>query len=186
MEKPTDLLTMMKNKAEAVQTIVGQCRSLAEAFHYAVDITNRKGGKSIAAPGFTNPDQSALQELCSRHGLDLFTGSLRSHLGHIHTGFTMADWGIAETATLIIDSTSEDLRLATMLSEIHVAVLPASRIRPNAESLENELAALQLAPPRYLAFISGASRTADIERVLTIGVHGPQELHLLIWENSQP
>jgi len=38
--------------------------------------------------------------------------------------------------------------------------------------------------PRYLSFISGASRTADIERVLTIGVHGPRELHLLILDEE--
>ncbi|MGO9313501.1 MAG: LUD domain-containing protein, partial [Syntrophobacteraceae bacterium] len=80
----------------------------------------------------------------------------------------------------VMDSTSEDFRIATMLCETHVAILPGSKIVQDAMSLENELTSAMKAAPRYFAFISGASRTADIERVLTIGVHGPQELHLLI------
>ncbi len=85
----------------------------------------------------------------------------------------------------MLDSRSEDLRLATMLAETHVAVLPVSRLRPDSLALEAEMRRLMDSPPSYLAFITGASRTADIERVLTIGVHGPQELHLLILEDQE-
>ena len=68
-----------------------------------------------------------------------------------------------------------------MLSETHIAVLPLSRLRATATDLEPEInRCLMQSPPNYLAFITGASRTADIERVLTLGVHGPLELHLLL------
>ena len=67
------------------------------------------------------------------------TDNLRDHIGKIHTGFTLGDWGIAETATLVLDSTSEDVRLATMLSETHMAVLPRSRIKADAMDLEAEM-----------------------------------------------
>jgi L-lactate dehydrogenase complex protein LldG len=83
-----------------------------------------------------------------------------------------------------LDSSLEDVRIATTLSETHVAVVPRSRIRSQATELAAELHAALDAPPGYLAFISGASRTADIERVLTIGVHGPQEFHLVIVEED--
>ena len=95
----------------------------------------------------------------------------------------MVDYGIAETGTLVIDSSSEAVRLATMVSEVHVAVLPKSRIRATALDLETELRDLMQSAPNYAAFITGASRTADIERVLALGVHGPLELHILLLED---
>ena len=95
----------------------------------------------------------------------------------------MADYGIAETGTLVIDSTSEELRLATMVSEVHVAVLPINRLRATSLDLEKELLQTMGTGPNYWAFITGASRTADIERVLALGVHGPLELHILLMES---
>lgn len=187
MEKQVDLKKIMKEKAEAVMSIVTEIGSLEDAFGYAVDITQKQGGAVLAAPGLEHTDADALsllKSLCDEKGISLVTENLRNEIGKLHTGFTIADYGIAETATLVQDSGSEDLRIATMLSEIHVAVLPASRIRPDAMILEHELNDMMKNVPSYVAFISGASRTADIERVLTIGVHGPQELHILILNDN--
>ncbi|MBT7631871.1 MAG: lactate utilization protein, partial [Desulfobacula sp.] len=94
---------------------------------------------------------------------------------------TWVDYGIAETGSLMLASDSEDIRMATMLAKIHVAMLPIAKIRLNTEQIEAELdEILKNNSPSYTAFITGPSRTADIERVLAIGVHGPVELHLLL------
>jgi L-lactate dehydrogenase complex protein LldG len=173
-------LQLFREKAEAVQVVVQEVDSLAAACRYAVELTRTQGGAAIAGPGWDPDTLSLLKESCEIAQIELLTANLRDRAGGWHTGFTRADWSLAETGTLVLDSSSEDLRLATMLSETHVAVLPASRVQANVQALEEELNGLMHAPPRYLAFITGASRTADIERVLTLGVHGPLEVHLLL------
>lgn len=179
MDAP-NLLQLLQEKAAAVQVVVQEVNALAEACRYAVDLTTQQGGATIAAPGWDPDSLSLLKDSCGAAQIELLTENLREQAGRLHTGFTLADWGIAETGTLVHESSSEDLRLATMLSETHIAVLPVSRLKPDVWALEEELNALMHSPPRYLAFITGASRTADIERVLTLGVHGPLEMHLLI------
>jgi L-lactate dehydrogenase complex protein LldG len=176
-------MEILKARAEAVQVVVTEISDLAQAWRYAVELTQKQGGAAIAAPGWEAQSQAALEQECARAGLRLYRQQLREQADGFHTGLTRADWGIAATGTLVLDSTSEDLRLATMLCETHVAVLPRSRLKPDSQALEAELERLMGEPPRYLAFITGASRTADIERVLTLGVHGPLELHLLILED---
>jgi L-lactate dehydrogenase complex protein LldG len=183
MEKH-EQIRLFRERAEAVQTIVTDVTGLQQAFLYAVEVTKNQGGTTLAAPALGPEERSQLAELCRQAEITLLTENIRNHIGNIQTGFTLGDWGIAETATLVLDSTSEDVRIATMLSETHVAVLPRSRIKSEAMELEPELNEIMRSAPRYLAFISGASRTADIERVLTIGVHGPQQLHLLILDEE--
>ena len=174
------LIATLKEKAAAVQVIVQEVPNLEAAFAYALAVTQEQGGATLAAPGWDAESRAALEADCRRAGVELLVENLRERADALHTGLTRADWGIADTGSLVLDSSSEDLRLATMLVETHVAVLPVSRLRATVTDLEEEMTRLMQAPPNYLAFITGASRTADIERVLTLGVHGPLELHLLL------
>lgn len=202
-----ELRRMFVEKAESVSARVAQMPDRAAALAYAVDLCEQKEAcqllfsgceaplspkaedlcelkqqKLMAAPGLSEPDWNQLQSLCTDRGIALVDDSLRNHLTGIDIAVTLADYGIADTGTLVLDSSSEELRLATMISEIHVALLPTSKIRETAFALEGELSAWMQKQPNYTAFITGASRTADIERVLALGVHGPLELHILLLE----
>ena len=98
-------------------------------------------------------------------------------------GISTAQAAIAETGTLVLDSTCERHRLVSLVPPVHIAIINASSIR---ETLSDALALLQngkeISPA--ITFITGPSRTADIELTLAIGVHGPQELYVIINELS--
>ncbi|MCB9885831.1 MAG: lactate utilization protein [Planctomycetes bacterium] len=96
-------------------------------------------------------------------------------------GLTTAQLGIAETGTLVLESGREQHRLVSLLPKVHIALLPRSRL---VGSLVDAFAHLSPSggPPRARAitFITGPSRTADIELELVVGVHGPKQLIVLI------
>lgn len=94
-------------------------------------------------------------------------------------GISSAQTAIAETGTLVLDSACERHRLVSLVPPVHIAIINASTI---VETLSDALALLQkdkeISPA--ITFITGPSRTADIELTLTIGVHGPQELYVIV------
>lgn len=206
--KSKALETFIK-KATAVSAKVSEVSSLKEAFEYTVDLCDKKEacqllasgcelplsgsgqalcaekqGKVIAAPALAKKDFATLSKMCADKGFELIDSGMRSRLAGIDIGFTVCDLGIAETGSLVLNSASEELRLATMVSEVHVAVLPKSKLRATSYEAEAEILKFMKDSPNYLAFITGASRTADIERVLALGVHGPLELHILLLEDK--
>lgn len=88
-------------------------------------------------------------------------------------GISQAAWALADTGSLVLDSTAVEGRLVSTLTDIHIALLPTSAILPDMPTL---LTRMHPDNSSYIAMITGPSRTADIERVLTIGVHGPSRL----------
>lgn len=88
-------------------------------------------------------------------------------------GISQLDWAMANTGSLIQDASAVDCRLVSTLSNIHVALISTDRLVPDMPSV---FARIRPEQTNYISFITGPSRTADIERVLTIGVHGPEKL----------
>lgn len=149
----------------------------------AGQLCEAKTGKIIAAPGFDQQSYQIIRTRFEEAGFGCIESGMRGQLAGVDIGFTRADLGIAETGTLVLNCPGEDLRLATMVCEYHVCVLEASKIVSDAHAAEHQLLEYMGNSPDYTAFITGPSRTADIERVLTIGVHGPLELHILLLED---
>ena len=96
-------------------------------------------------------------------------------------GVSEFEWALAATGTIAQDASDPRLRLVSMLPETHVALVPASALLPDLECL---LARIDPRRVRYLACVTGPSRTADIERVLTIGVHGPRKLVIVLVDDA--
>jgi L-lactate dehydrogenase complex protein LldG len=193
------MITAFIEKAELVSATVYPVAGISEALEKAVDLCKSKPSltpqmdtdqgfdpqtRIMAAP---NLDESAFKKLADAcgagGGISLIREDIRQYPWGIDMGVTLMDFGIAETGTLVLDSRSEETRLATMLSEFHVAILRASDIRETALAMDEELKSLTRDTGSYAAFITGASRTADIERVLAMGVHGPLELYIMLVED---
>jgi L-lactate dehydrogenase complex protein LldG len=99
-----------------------------------------------------------------------------------------ADAGIAESGTLLVRSGVGRGRLASLLAPVHIAVLRGAQV---VRGLGDALALMQerhgpdiFADSSNLTLISGPSRTGDIEQTLTLGVHGPREIHVLLIESA--
>ncbi len=96
-------------------------------------------------------------------------------------GVSPGRFGIAETGSIVYAADSRLDRLVAMLSPVHFALVYAENIVPDLEVAGGRIRELQVQEGhKYVSFVTGPSRTADIERVLTIGVQGPKELYIVL------
>ena len=92
-------------------------------------------------------------------------------------GLSDASYGLADTGSVVLMASPEEPRARSLLPDAHVSILREERILPGLESL---FEALDGELPSALAIVTGPSRSADIEQRLTVGVHGPREVHVVL------
>ena len=175
------MLDLFKTRAEAVSAEFRRASSLAEAVEAVASVLAREGvsdapgGRAVWCEGglFQGTlDHRALVRRFPGLSFDV----TRARAVESRVGVSEFEWALADTGTLAQDATDPRLRLVSMLPETHVALFRREALLPDLECL---LARIDPRRARYLACVTGPSRTADIERVLTIGVHGPRKLVII-------
>ena len=203
------LVEVLRKKAPGVPASLYEAKDFADAMQYAVDVTLKKRAcemlmpvageqygpesengiptqlvRHIAVPGFTDEEFAALEAKAEGTGIKLLRSGLRNHLGGFDTGITKAEALITDSVTCVVNSNSEEVRIGSMVAELSIMLVKKSTLLDRLEdSAPLMLDLLNRGGASYTAMITGPSRTADIERVGALGVHGPLELHIVLLED---
>ena len=177
-----DLVSLFKQNLEAVD---GHCiiangeAEIADALTQIISALQKTKLRAQRIAVSDTPDVERLMHMTDLEIEELGVAPNASDIFGFDVGISTAQAAIAETGTLVLDSARERHRLVSLVPPVHIAIVNASTIYATlGETLSMLRNGKELSPA--VTFITGPSRTADIELTLTIGVHGPQELYVII------
>ncbi|NMA69264.1 MAG: LUD domain-containing protein [Desulfitobacterium sp.] len=138
-------------------------------------ILKNKGIDSVAMVKTPIIMETNLEESLKANGVEVYTDNYQEVTPKVAAGITEMKWAIAELGTLVQYAEDVNERLCSSFTPVHIALVRTKTLLPD---IMTALGTIHKEPhiPEFVGFITGPSRTSDIERVLTIGVHGPEEL----------
>lgn len=179
---------------------VARCGEAEEALAYVVSLARRLGARSVArsqqAVFDRVPVDAALAGVGAMCWPAVYDGpdsreAVRRRLAESAMGITGADYAIAETGSVVVLPRRGLSRLVSVVPPVHVAIVR----RPDVLGTLDDLFALRRLEfhrngeagngdlGSYMNFITGPSRTADIEQTIVVGVHGPREVHMVLLDD---
>jgi L-lactate dehydrogenase complex protein LldG len=155
-----------------------------QAVHdYVLTLARTHGARSAVGWNCSIIQELRLAEALGSAGIEFIpdTGSddFVQYAIHAGMGISGVDYALADTGSLVVISAPGRARSASLVPPIHVALVKPEEVLADLNDLFpllKERGTLSSA----IAFITGPSRTADIEMTLVVGVHGPQELHVIM------
>lgn len=192
-----DLAARLQRELERVGGSVARVQHVAEAARYVTRLAEEKGAEVVVRWQSDLLDTLEIDAALQGSGANVHTAALtgeddpasrrqelRDLLARADLGLSGVDAVIAETGTLMLTAQPGQMRGVSLLPPVHVAVARTDRIvatfadalrtvRQAGENVQQNLTSC-------ISFVTGPSRTGDIELKLTVGVHGPGELHLVL------
>ena len=176
-----DRRALFASQSEVLRTEFVECADAAAAAAHLATLAETHQWKKIALhPGVLN-DAIASHLPASLQQLRVEAGYDKSELETCDAGLTECESLVAQTGSVCVTSTSSGGRALSVLPPHHIAVARHGQLVADLTSAYEELAAkYQGRYPSFISFISGPSRTGDIERILVLGAHGPKKLTVIL------
>jgi L-lactate dehydrogenase complex protein LldG len=195
-----DVETLVERFSTELNAVVGNVyRMVSDKLQFVdelatgiAEICQSSGVNKVALSGSPLFAELDLAKQLTARGLSVFvtpeTGSsgheeLVAQLADCGAGVTAVDYAIAETGTIVLSSDERNALLVSLLPTIHIALLRPTQISASLADVISKLNLERVGPNkscRSASFVTGPSRTSDVELTLSIGVHGPKELHVII------
>lgn len=182
-ELQSDLRTQFISEIENVNTNVLEAKNEAEIKDKLLKIIEDKKLKtfSIWESGYLK--KMNIKEKLKESGLKVITAKNKNRIANSDIGITEVDYAIADTGTLVLLANKNQPRSVSLLPPIHLAIVRQENLVRNIKDLfiilKSKLENVEDITT-CITFVTGPSRTADIELNLTLGVHGPKELYVVI------
>lgn len=183
MNTVTDALyERFKTNLEAVN---GSCvrTSTASLGSTLADLLNQVGATDTCLVETPLLTEAAVVKTLKEAGIEVYTDHIRLHAETAKGGITENHFGIAELGTMVQCQDNVDERITATMCESYFGIIKGSSIVPEYDEMFSLLAKMPELP-NFVGFITGPSRTADIECVGTVGVHGPLRLTAIVVDDK--
>jgi L-lactate dehydrogenase complex protein LldG len=187
MEMNEIIVEKFRQKHESLAGKVHLVSGTSKAVEKVIAILLEKKAQKIAVSELPDELRQSLEQRCAAAGMHLLkppfnNSELPGALDTIQAGVSWAAFAIAETGALVEFAVDDAHRLVSALPPVHIGLFRAADIVENLTDAAAPIRNFYNDNPRNatVSFISGPSRTADIEMRLILGVHGPAETHAII------
>jgi len=170
---------------------IDKLKFVGQVIEIVAEICSSVGADEVAFSDSALVREMNLEEELGAKGFSVFVPDAVSsdhdrvvaRLANCGVGLTAADYAIAETGTIVLTSDEPNALLVSLLPAVHIALVRSSQIAARLDEVIDRIGKERIGradPSRSVTLITGPSRTSDVELVLSIGVHGPKELHVII------
>lgn len=174
---PSDLVAEFAERWERVGGVFHVAAGPEDLDRILRELLGRFTGQSVSVSASARTLAPGLDDMAADLGLTLSSGDPRT-AASASVGLTGAEFGLTYSGTVVVTSDDPDGLVASLLPPVHVALIPKDRF---VYSLPEAMQCIGRDDrPRSAVFITGPSRTADIELTLVKGVHGPGAAHAVL------
>lgn len=171
--------------AQNASVEIKMVKSYKDAIADILKIAKATDAKMIAGVGADECEELADVYVEVNKSFKVYTDKfdIVKNKNELDIGITLGEFGVGETGSICVDNYAYEARIASMLPLINIIFMPKNCIVNNMQDAFDVLA--KVFWKGYSGFVTGPSRTSDIERVLTLGVHGPSRVILFAIEDDK-